>query len=134
MVVFPAPLGPINPWIRPASTLTVTRSTARRPPKLMESSWRESSVTGGALEGVGGKWPWAYSPFLLRAAAPRALDRPLTSLSNPADGREVAGRCYRAGREPVKGKAGLVIRASPTAGHAAGGEEGGVDTPIEVDY
>ena len=25
MVVFPAPLGPISPWIRPASTLTVDR-------------------------------------------------------------------------------------------------------------
>jgi len=74
----------------------------------------------------------AYSPFMLGAAAPRALDRPLTSLSSPADGREVAGRCYRAGREPVKGKAGLVISVSPTAGdkHVRGrAQNAGRSTP-----
>ena len=41
IVVLPAPLGPISPWISPASMSKLTRSTARSPPKLTDSSWRE---------------------------------------------------------------------------------------------
>jgi hypothetical protein len=44
MEVLPAPLGPISPWIWPALIAKVTRSTARKPPKLSVSSCREREV------------------------------------------------------------------------------------------
>src|SRR5437870_5593654 len=44
IVVLPAPLGPISPWMRPASMAKLTRSTARSPPKLRARSWTASSI------------------------------------------------------------------------------------------
>src|SRR5256885_3536019 len=38
IVVLPAPLGPISPWMRPVSTVKLTPSTARNPPKFSDRS------------------------------------------------------------------------------------------------
>src|ERR1700756_4619180 len=49
-VVLPAPLGPISAVIRPASTASETLSTARRPPKRLNTrSTRSSGSAMGAL-------------------------------------------------------------------------------------
>src|SRR5215470_3846914 len=44
MVVLPAPLGPISPWIAPVAISKLTPSTARSPPKLSASSWTDRQV------------------------------------------------------------------------------------------
>src|SRR5215475_10582248 len=49
-VVLPAPLGPISAVIRPASTASEALSTARRPPKRLNTrSTRSSGSAMGAL-------------------------------------------------------------------------------------
>src|SRR5207249_4036894 len=50
-VVLPAPLGPISAVIRPASTASEALSTARRPPKRLNTrSTRSSGSAMGALQ------------------------------------------------------------------------------------
>ena len=45
-VVFPAPFGPIRPWISPTATSRSTASSAWRPPKRTETS--ETANNGAA--------------------------------------------------------------------------------------
>src|SRR5262245_38689508 len=94
IVVLPAPFGPINPWIWPVSTWKVTRSTARSPPKLTDSSWREREVTNHSFPECS----------LHHTTRPAARIRPV-----PVDGWAMAGRCYSPDGQPVK-------RESPTGG------------------
>src|SRR5262245_48650217 len=49
-VVLPAPLGPISAVIRPASTASETLSTARRPPKRLNTRSTRSSAMGALQE------------------------------------------------------------------------------------
>src|SRR5215831_18867974 len=103
MVVLPAPLGPINPWMRPASTFMLTPATARSPPKFTERSRRERSVTSGALRRVGVEQPLAYRPSLL-APLRRGRSTGLGpfNLARPTVRRWAVA--YSAGGERVKGK------------------------------
>src|SRR5258705_8213264 len=108
MVVLPAPLGPISPWTRPASTLTLTALTARRAPKLTDRSWRERAVTRAALRGVGADWAWASSPFPAgRYGAPErsaSLSRPTCPGQGRGQRRRDATGLGKAGQGD-KGKA-----------------------------
>src|SRR5258708_26915893 len=76
-VVFPAPFGPIRPWIDPCSTSSDTPSTACTPPKWR---WTLSSrrSTGSS------SWPPAWPDYREAAAADDAL-RPEDDHSDQED-------------------------------------------------
>src|SRR5258708_40158692 len=81
-VVFPAPFGPIRPWIDPCSTSSDTPSTARTPPKWR---WTLSSrrSTGSS------SWPPAWPDDREATAAGDAL--------RPEDGNNDQGAAGDAG-------------------------------------
>src|SRR5438132_12758480 len=99
-VVLPAPLGPISAVIRPASTASETLSTARRPPKRLNT--RSTRSSGSAMSA-------------LQDRRPQTRKTP-TQIGHPS-------------RDPVRGKAydqhehaavNDEAKASPNAGEGLG--------------
>src|SRR5262245_30087391 len=73
IVVLPAPLGPISPWMRPVSIAKLTPSTARSPPKFRARSWTDRQVFDVTTIGPGASVAACDSSS---RRGHRALDRP----------------------------------------------------------
>ena len=100
-VVFPAPLGPINPSTSPADACTVTSSTARSPPN---ATLMFDAVSGAAPS----RAPLAATPTLMRARAISCAD--VVTSSDEVGG---AARCRRPANATNRSRSANTRVASP---------------------